>query len=161
MAAWTLLLLLDVHSTHYQPKLIRMARQKGVLILCLPPNTTRKAQPLDFGVFSPLKMHRRTVCHNFVQSNPGKVINKFNFNNLLSKEWLNTATQANIISCFKTYGIYPYNSSVILPTSDSCADSTNYFGCNPSGNDTRSKRTKTTEDDPSEFTTEQQQLLQR
>ena len=52
-----LLLLLDGHSTHYQPQLIRLAKEKGVLILCLPPHTTHEAQPLDCGVFSPLKMH--------------------------------------------------------------------------------------------------------
>ena len=161
VAARLLLLLLDGHSTHYQSQLIRMARQKGVLILCLPPHTTHEAHPLDCGVFSPLKMHWRTVCHNFIQSNPGKVINKFNFNSGFSKAWLSAVTPANIISGFKTCGKYPFNSSAIVATSDNCSDSASNVDCNPSGNDTSSKSTKATEDDPPEFTTEQQQLFQR
>ena len=101
MAACPLLLLLDGHSTHFQPQLIRMARQKGVIILCLPPHTTHEVQPLDCGVFSPLKMQWRLVCHQFLQSNPGKVITKFNFNSLFSKAWLNAVTLGNVIGGLK------------------------------------------------------------
>ena len=50
-----LLLLLDGHSTHYQLEVIRYARQQKVLMLCLPPHTTHKFQPLDCTVFSPFK----------------------------------------------------------------------------------------------------------
>ena len=183
-----LLLLLDGHSTHYQPQLIRMAREKGVLILCLPPHTTHEAQPLDCGVFSPLKMHWRTICHHFIQSNPGKVINKFNFNSLFSKAWLSAVTPANLISGFKTCGIYPFNSSAIVATVDVCADNDNSVSTSydqpendtgdegtetageditlstshyQSENDTGSKSTGTTEDGPPKFTVEQEQLFQK
>ena len=49
-----LLLLLDGHSTHYQPEVIRLARQTGVIMLCLPPHTTHETQPLDCGIESSL-----------------------------------------------------------------------------------------------------------
>jgi len=52
MAAHSLLLLLEGHSTHYQPH-FTMDREKEVLILCFPPHTTYEAQPLDCNVFSP------------------------------------------------------------------------------------------------------------
>ena len=137
-----LLLLLDGHSTHYQPQLIRLAREKGVLILCLPPHTTHEAQPLDCGVFSPLKMHWRTVCHHFIQSNPGKVINKFNFNSLFSKAWLSAVTPANVISGFKTCGVYPFNSSAIVATVDFDTDYNNCVSTSHTG----SEGTETTDD---------------
>ena len=175
-----LLLLLDGHSTHYQPQLIRLAREKGVLILCLPPHTTHEAQPLDCGVFSPLKMHWRTVCHHFIQSNPGKVINKFNFNSLFSKAWLSAVTPANVISGFKTCGVYPFNSSAIVATVDFDTDynncvSTSHTGSegtettddnsvstsyNQSENDTSSKGTGTENGTP-KLTVEQQLLFQK
>ena len=82
-----LLLLLDRHSTHYQPEVIRLARQNGVIMLCLPPHTTHETQPLDCGVFAPLKAHWTTVCHDFFKKIPGKVVTKFNFNFLFSKAW--------------------------------------------------------------------------
>ena len=74
-----LFLLLDGHSTHYQPDIIRLPREKEVIILCLPPHTTRETQPLDCGVFSSLKSHWTTVCHEFIAKNPGKTITKFYF----------------------------------------------------------------------------------
>ena len=41
-----LLLLLDGHSSHYNPTLIHYAAQKGVIVFALPPNATHIAQPL-------------------------------------------------------------------------------------------------------------------
>ena len=50
-----LLLLLDGHSTHYQPDLAYYAINYQVLLLCLPPHATHETQPLDCTVFSPFK----------------------------------------------------------------------------------------------------------
>lgn len=77
-----LLLMLDGHSTHYQPAVVRFAKEHGVIMLCLPPHTTHESQPLDCGVFGPLKTKWSEICHQFFQKNPGKVITKFNFNKL-------------------------------------------------------------------------------
>lgn len=55
VSARPLLLLLDGHSTHYQPQSVRFAKEHGVIMLCLPPHTTHESQPLDCGVFGPLK----------------------------------------------------------------------------------------------------------
>ena len=80
-----LLLLLDGHSTHHQPKVVCLIRSKQIIMLCLPPHTIHEAQLLDCTVFAPLKSQWRTVCHEFLQRNPGRVITKFNFNSLFSK----------------------------------------------------------------------------
>ena len=80
-------------------------------MLCLPPHTTHEAQPLDCGVFAPLKSHWSTaVCHDF---NPGKVITKFNFNLLFPQAWLCSVTPSNIIAAFRTCGAYPVNSEAL------------------------------------------------
>jgi len=107
------LLLLDGHSTHYQPQFVRFAGENQVFLLCLPPHTTHEAQPLDCTVFSPLKVWWRTVCHEYFQANAGKVITKFNFVSLFTKAWSQAVTPANLISGFRTCGIYPLNSSSI------------------------------------------------
>ena len=110
-----LLLLLDGHSTHYQPSVVRYAKENQIIMLCLPPHTTHETQPLDCGVFAPLKSHWTSVCHDFIQQNPGKVITKFNFNSLFSKAWLHAVTPSNIISSFKSCGVYPLNPKAIQP----------------------------------------------
>ena len=65
-----LLMLLDGHSSHYQPKLTTCARKFGVIIFCLPPYTMHKIQPLYANVFKLLKQNEQHACHNFIQSNP-------------------------------------------------------------------------------------------
>lgn len=50
-----LILLLDGHSSHYQPNFIRTALAEKVIIFCLPPHSTHILQPLDNGVFGSLK----------------------------------------------------------------------------------------------------------
>ena len=89
-----LLLLLD--STHYQPDVVKFAREHDIIMLCLPPHTSHASQPLDCGVFKPLKSEWTNVCHTFSQNNPGKIITKFNFNSLFSQAWLRAVKATSI-----------------------------------------------------------------
>ncbi len=82
-------------------------------MLCLLPHTSHETQPLDCGVFGPLKRHWMSTCHNFFQSNPGKVVTKFNFNSLFSQAWLKAVSPSNVIAGFKTCGVHPFNPSAI------------------------------------------------
>jgi len=80
----------------------------------LPPHATADSQPMDVGCFGPLKKHWREVCHNYIHNNPGRVVNQFQFSSLFAKAWMRAMTPANIISGYKTCGIYPYNPDAIL-----------------------------------------------
>jgi len=107
----SLLLLLNGHSSHYQPEVIWYIK---ILVLCFPPHTTHEAQPLHCTVFSPLKAQWRTVCHDFFLANPGRVIAKFNFHvSLFVQAWWKAVVSANNISGFQTCGVYPLNVSAI------------------------------------------------
>ena len=48
-----------------------------------------------------------------MQSNPGKLITKYQFSTLLNKAWMMTMTPSNICSGFKKCGIYPFNPNAI------------------------------------------------
>ena len=109
-----LLLLVDGHSSHYDPDAIRFSRDRSVIIFCIPPHTTHEAQPLDVGFFGPLKKNWSTVCHDFIQSSPGKVITKYNFSELFSKAWLKTCLPEIICSGFKKAGIIPFNPEALM-----------------------------------------------
>ena len=128
VSARPLLLLLDGHSTHYQPQLLRLAREHDVIILCLPPHTTHEAQPLDCGVFGPLKAHWSNVCHSFLQQNPGRVITRFQFSSLFSEAWGMAVTPSNIIAGFRTCGVYPFNPSAIQVPDVSAEEQTATLG---------------------------------
>ena len=84
-----------------------------MLVLCLPPHTTHATQPLDCGVFSPLKAQWSSTRHDFIQKHPGKAISKFNFNKLFSQAWLKSLIPANLIAGFKTCGIYPFDRNAV------------------------------------------------
>ena len=49
------ILFMDGHASHINLELIRLARDCGVILFCLPSHTTHALQPLDVGVYGPLK----------------------------------------------------------------------------------------------------------
>ncbi len=109
-----LLLLVDGHSSHYDPDSIRLARDHSVIIFCLPPHTTHEAQPLDVSFFGALKKSWSSVCHDFIQASQGKAITRFNFSQLFSKAWLKTCLPEIICNGFERAGIIPFNPEVLL-----------------------------------------------
>ena len=120
-ASRPILLLLDGLSSHYNPDTIKLATENEVIIFTLPPNTTHITQPLDKGVFGPFKAHWKLVCHDYLLSHPGHVINPYNFVQLFSKAWLESMTAANIAAGFEVTGIYPLNRQAVHLPSDSHA----------------------------------------
>ena len=114
-----LLLLLDGHSSHYEPESIRIAKENGIIVFCLPPHTTHETQPLDCSLFGPLKSAWTKVCHDFLQKNPGKTITKFNFSELFHKAWMTAVTPETICSGFQKAGVYPFNPDAIKIPTDS------------------------------------------
>ena len=117
-----LFLLLDGHSTHYQPQVIRLALEHDCIVLCLPSHTTHESQPLDVGVFAPLKVQWTQECHEFYQKHPGSIVTRFNFSRLFSQAWCKAVTTANIMGGFRRAGVYPFNPNAISITEDTSSD---------------------------------------
>ena len=67
---------MDGHCTHYCPSTIRAAAKHQIILFTLPPNTTHISQPLDKGVFGPLKVNWEQVYHQYLLENPGKVVSR-------------------------------------------------------------------------------------
>ena len=109
-----LLLLLDGHSSHYNPRLLRTAAEKGVILFCLPPHTTHLLQPLDNGAFSSLKNHWQRECQQFYAKHPGKVLNRRNFMSVFHKAWIHGMTISNVMASFRSVGVYPVDKQVVL-----------------------------------------------
>lgn len=51
----TRLLIADGHGSHVTPSFIRFCIDHNILVLILPPHSSHLTQPLDVGIFSPLK----------------------------------------------------------------------------------------------------------
>ena len=112
-----ILLLLDGHSTHFNPVTIELAAQEKVIIFCLPPHSSHRTQPLDKGCFGPLKQYWRQQCHEFLMKNPGRVVTRYDFSNLFANTWYRGMSITNVIGGFKNTGIYPFDRDALLPQS--------------------------------------------
>ena len=109
-----LLLILDGHSSHYCPDTIKRAFDEDVIVFTLPPNTTHLTQPLDKGVYGPVKAAWRDICHSFLAKNPGRKVTKYDFSRLFSEAWMKALTPKNIVSGFATTGIYPVDRNALV-----------------------------------------------
>ena len=98
LAVRPLLLLLDGHSSHYRLEFILEASTQGVIVFCLPPNTTHVCQPLDVTPFNSLKVHWNNVCDEFMSTNPGRIVTLYQFCPLFSKVWRMTMVPETIMS---------------------------------------------------------------
>ena len=128
-----LLLLLDGHSSHYNPATIRFAKEHDVIVLCLPPNTTHESQPLDTCMFGLLKRNWGDVCHKFMQQHPGQIVTKYQFSTLFNEAWMKSMVPANIVSGFKKCDVYPFNPDAIAIHTPNVASENGATGESTSG----------------------------
>ena len=118
IATCPVLLLLDGHSTHYTPEALQEAQKAEVIIMCLPPNTTHAAQPLDVSFFGTLKKRWSSdVCHSYVSENLGKVITKYTFSGLFRQAWYKTISPDLIVAGFRKVGVCPFDRTAIKAVS--------------------------------------------
>ena len=69
-------LFVDGHHSHLSLPLVRTAREKGVHIFCLPPHTTHVLQPLDVGVYGPVKKAWQGIVKSYKTTTLGANITK-------------------------------------------------------------------------------------
>ena len=119
-------LMLDGHKSHYTPEAISLAANQGIVILCIPPNTTHATQPLDVSFFKPLKANWSSVCYKFMTDNPGAVVTKLGFPKLFSQAWYQAIKPENLISGFRKTGVCPFKSEAVsvyeIPSGDLFSD---------------------------------------
>ena len=70
-AVCPLLLLIDGHSSHYNPQVFKKAAEEGVSMFVLQTHLT---QPLDKGPFGPLKNSWKDICRDYLDSRVSIII---------------------------------------------------------------------------------------
>lgn len=106
------LIILDNHDSHLSLEAIEFSRKNGIVIFTLPPHTSHKLQPLDKGVFGPLKTYYHQECSLWMTNNPGKPISIYEVSSLLGKSYPRAFTPTNIIAGFKATGVFPLDPNV-------------------------------------------------
>jgi hypothetical protein len=70
------LLIMDNHESHLTLALVDQAKANNVELFCLPPHTTHIYQPLDVGMFRPLKAQFAKTATNLGYANKELIIGK-------------------------------------------------------------------------------------
>ncbi|XP_030767162.1 uncharacterized protein LOC115890938 [Sitophilus oryzae] len=109
------ILYLDGHKSHVTLPLTEFCREKQIVLISLLPNSTHILQPLDVGLFRPLKLSWKKEVQKFKMKNGSyKALNRENFASVLN-EAINSMTNLEVIlkNAFKSCGLFPFDSSNI------------------------------------------------
>jgi DDE superfamily endonuclease len=123
------LLIMDGHLSHCTLRFLLYAERNGIVVVCLPPHTTHRLQPLDVGVFNVLGKAWSSEVK--AAGDKGYKITKFNVLSFYSKARNKAFTPANICSSFEKCGIWPFNSSVVTEEELAPADNTTIYAAQP------------------------------
>lgn len=108
------LLIIDGHSSHLSIEFIEFCLNQNIHLLCLPSHSTHLLQPLDVGLFSPLKNYYCNLLDLWTRTHPYQAFNKGDFFPLLMQARQQAFTEKNIRSAFVATGIYPYRRQQVL-----------------------------------------------
>ena len=106
------LLILDGHHTHKTVAAVDFCKQHGIVLLCLPPHTTHKLQPLDVSFFKSFNHHYDKAIENWLRSHPGRVVTIYQIPHLINEAFGKSAVVGIAHNGFRRTGIYPFNDSI-------------------------------------------------
>ena len=101
-----ILLTYDGHNSHLTYTTIKTAMDNSIIILCLPLNTSHTLQPLDIGVFRPIKVAWKKILNTWFIESRMQSVDKAVFPNLLSKLW-QQLDPMHAVNAFRVAGLYP------------------------------------------------------
>ena len=106
------LLTYDGHNSHLTYNTVKAAMDHGIIIVCLPPNTSHALQPLDVGVFRSVKSKWKKILDNWYNQSRLKALDKTVFPSLLSSLWPQLDPQ-HAVNGFRGAGLWPVDRSAI------------------------------------------------
>ena len=104
------ILLGDNLASHISISVIALCKENNVEFVCLPQNATHLIQPLDVGIYAPMKAHWKKMLREYKELNPGvKIMAKTCFPSYL-KELVKRCKPGNLMeAAFEKCGIFPIN----------------------------------------------------
>ena len=89
-------------------KVIELCGEHNIEFVCLPPNATDKLQPLDVGLFAPMKSSWKKQLHKYKEEDPNaKLLYKTEFPRMLLELYGNLNPENHLPKAFEKCGLYP------------------------------------------------------
>ena len=107
------LLILDGHSSHLTAGFDTFCHENGIICLCMPPHSSHLLQPLDVGVFGPLKRAYGKLVEAMMRGGNNH-IDKTDFLSLYPSARNNVFTRDNIYGGFAGAGLKPLDKERVL-----------------------------------------------
>ena len=111
----------DNLSSHFNERVLELAKQHDIVFTCLVANSTHLFQPLDVAFYGPLKRYWRSILDEWKVrcGKKSSTLTKESFPGLLRKLYTKLYPDemdmsTNIIAGFKKCGIYPLNPDEVL-----------------------------------------------
>ena len=89
-----------------------LKKQMFVTVLCLPPHSNHRMQPLDVSYMKPLMTFYTQTIEKWLRNHPGGVVTTFQAAELFNVAYTRAATPTNAINDFKNTGIWPIDRNV-------------------------------------------------
>jgi hypothetical protein len=111
------LLVLDGHESHYSDEFEEYCKENRIITLFMPPHSSHLLQPLDVGVFSPLKKAYGKEIDRYIQMGITH-ITKAEFFPAFRRAFDATFTKENIQGGFRGAGLVPLNAQRVIEALD-------------------------------------------
>ena len=107
------ILIIDGHHSHTRNiQVIEKCRSNHVAIICLPPHSTAKMQPLDVGFMKPMKTYYAQEISNWLRNCPGRVVTHYQVASLFGKAYQKATTLQISMSAFRRTGLVQCNRNI-------------------------------------------------
>ncbi|XP_062511201.1 uncharacterized protein LOC134187101 [Corticium candelabrum] len=111
----SVILFFDGHYSHINLDVINVARKYNIILVTLPPNTTHALQPLDVGVFAPMKKNWQKILIDYKRRTRGQGVRKTIFPKLLKQLTDTSMKPHQFQGAFRGAGLYPKPSAAAIP----------------------------------------------
>lgn len=109
------IVLMDSHASHISPAVIELAKQNEVHLFTFPAHTSHLLQPLDVGIYRPLKSAWNQSVNDYMREKNGEKPSRYNFNEIFTRAMVKSFSPTNIEHAFRKSGISPLNKNAIAP----------------------------------------------
>lgn len=105
-------LYVDGHRSHCTVEALDFADDQNIVVISYPPHATHKLQGLDHTIYGGLKVFWGQEKRR-VETLMRTTVNKSNFLAIYSRARVRAFTEANILSAFRSTGVYPFDRTVV------------------------------------------------
>ena len=104
---------MDGYTSHITPDNIEFCLQNDIELMCIPPHTSHRLQPLDTHINKSLKSLWSEQVHQYLRSSDHAILTRFDFHLPFSTTWKEISEKRGlIVDSFRHCGLFPLRNTV-------------------------------------------------